>query len=103
MNASEPESSPATLALSEIERLRVAFRESVAAYVSRIEADFDAVCVKLTELSGREKIPHSKLRDLRDMLTLLRNTQVKTAKGRRKDIKKLDSVADDLRMLVENW
>ena len=37
------------------------------------------------------------------MLTLLRNSGVKPEKGRRKDLKKLDSISDDLTMMVENW
>ena len=44
-----------------------------------------------------------KIRDLRDMLTLLRHRQLKPDKGRRKDLKKIESVVDDLAMLIENW
>jgi t-SNARE complex subunit (syntaxin) len=37
------------------------------------------------------------------MLTLLRNRQLKPDKGRRKDLKKIESVVNDLTMLIENW
>ena len=35
-----------------------------------------------------------KIRDLRDMLTLLRHRQLKPDKGRRKDLKKIESVVE---------
>ena len=37
------------------------------------------------------------------MLTLLRHRQIKADKGRRKDLKKIESVVNDLAMLIENW
>ncbi len=37
------------------------------------------------------------------MLMLLRNASLKTDKGRRKDLKKIDSLIADLTMLTENW
>jgi len=37
------------------------------------------------------------------MLTLLRNAGVKPEKGRRKDLKKLDTISEDLAMMVQNW
>jgi t-SNARE complex subunit (syntaxin) len=34
---------------------------------------------------------------------LLRHRQLKPDKGRRKDLKKIESVVSDLTMLIENW
>ena len=43
------------------------------------------------------------LYDLRDMTTLLRTLDVKPVAGRRKDMKKIESLVDELRLLVERW
>ena len=45
----------------------------------------------------------AQLRDLRDMLTLLRTMQIKPQEGRRKDLKKIESVISDLELLAAQW
>lgn len=102
MASTEPEL-PIESALAEIERIRGLFREALAAYSARFEADLDALQQKIQGLATAGKIPHGCLRDLRDMLTLLRNASVKTTKGRRKELKKLDSLVADLQMITEGW
>ena len=47
--------------------------------------------------------PNSEIHDLRDMLTLLRTLEVKPEAGRRKDLKKIESLVEDLRLLSERW
>ena len=47
--------------------------------------------------------PHSEVHDLRDMLTLLRTLEVKPEAGRRKDLKKIESLVEELRLLSERW
>ena len=37
------------------------------------------------------------------MLTLLRTLEVKPEAGRRKDLKKIESLVEDLRLLSERW
>jgi len=54
-------------------------------------------------LTGAKKVPPAKMRDLRDMLTLLRKFSIKPEKGRRKDLKKIDALVGDLTMLIEQW
>lgn len=103
MEVDGTESSPAKLALSELERIKAAFREALVVYGSRVEAELDAVGSKISKHSGGKKLSSSKMRDLRDLLTVLRNVQIKADKGRRKDIKKIDAMVGDLNMLLENW
>ena len=47
--------------------------------------------------------PNSEIHDLRDMLTLLRTLEVKPEAGRRKDLKKIESLVEDLRQLSARW
>ena len=44
-----------------------------------------------------------RLHELRDMLTLLRNLQIKPADARRKDLKKVESVLAELQVLSKGW
>jgi len=97
------DSTPLVAAQSEIDRLRNALRETVDAYVARLDGELDDVKQKLLKQAGKPKVSSSKMRDVRDMLTLLRNTEIKTEKGRRKDIKRIDTLVGDLQILFERW
>jgi len=97
------EDSPIPSVLQELERLKINVHETLVQYEQRLEAEINAVRDILEKQLRQQKLSHTKLRDIRDMLTLLRHVQVKADKGRRKDLKKLESVVSDLAMLVENW
>ncbi len=103
MHVDDKESSPANSAVLELDRLRALFREAIDQYALRIDLEISKVQEKVAEQTSKPKIPATKLRDLRDMLTILRNTQIKSEKGRRKDIKKIDAMVGDLQLLTENW
>ena len=45
----------------------------------------------------------AQVHDLRDMLTLLRTMQIKPQEGRRKDLKKIETVINDLALLTAHW
>ncbi|GAB4167160.1 MAG: hypothetical protein Fur0032_05010 [Terrimicrobiaceae bacterium] len=103
MHSDDSENAPVRATVAEIERLRAEFRDLMKAYTQKVDGEFAGVQAALAGLASRDQLPGSLLRDLRDMLTVLRNTQIKPGKARRKDIKKLESVAEDLRMLTESW
>ncbi len=95
------EASPSKAVVSELQDLRAELRESASSYAARLDAEIERVCKAVESAGGNSSGP--KIRDLRDMLTLLRHRQLKPDKGRRKDLKKIESVVDDLAMLIENW
>lgn len=97
----ESATSPARSALEEIETVRATLRATLAAYEARLGADLDAVRDRIAAGSG--DLSPAKVHDLRDILTLLRNLDIKPEKGRRKDLKKIDSAVSDLALLVETW
>lgn len=45
------------------------------------------------------ELPKSRIRDLGDMITLVRKIDAKPLKGRRRDLKKIDATLGDLREL----
>ncbi len=103
MDAEAPESSPTKSVSGELDRLRAEFRAALESYATRIEEEISGVQQRVEALESKKKIPPAKLRDIRDMLTLLRKFSIKPEKGRRKDLKKIDSLVGDLSMLVEHW
>lgn len=89
--------------VEELETLRGDFRAALESYATRIEGEISAIRDAVEKDGADLKSSSAKMRDLRDMLTLLRKFQIKPEKGRRKDLKKLDSLVGDLTLLIENW
>lgn len=97
------ETSPAKSVVDELDGLRDAFRSALQAYASRLEEELGLVKKAVVDQSAKKRVPPARLRDLRDMLTLLRKFSIKPEKGRRKDLKKIDALVGDLSMLIEHW
>lgn len=103
MDSSANEAAPFKAIRDELEALRVTLRGTVESYVGRLDAEIAAVAAAVEREEAKKKVSSSRQRDLRDILTVLRNASVKADKGRRKDLKKIDGVVGDLTMLTENW
>lgn len=97
------ESSPLNSVTDELDQLQAALRATLESYALRLETEINEVRAKVEFEKEKKKVSHAKMHDVRDMLTLLRNSPVKADKGRRKDLKKIDSIIGDLKMLTENW
>ncbi|MFZ4775086.1 MAG: hypothetical protein ACOYM3_06975 [Terrimicrobiaceae bacterium] len=97
------EASPAKALLEELETFRGLYHGTLNAISSRVDEQLKAIKSHVEALGSGKDVPAGKNRDIRDMLTILRNADVKPDKGRRKDLKKLDSISDDLGMMVETW
>ena len=104
MKSDGTEASPTKAVVTELQNLRTELREAVDSY-----GDSSGIRNRAGAGDGREpaaplkNLSSARMRDLRDMLTLLRHRQIKPDKGRRKDLKKIESVVGDLAMLIENW
>jgi hypothetical protein len=103
MKSMAPDSLPTKAALEEIAAFRKSFRQALDACADRMDRDLDEVGAKIAALAAAKKFPSDRVRDLRDMLTLLRGHKVNLEKGRLKDLKKLQGVAEDLALLTEGW
>lgn len=97
------ETSPVKSVVEELDTLQAAFHGTLQSYSARIDSEIASIRDTIRTQEGRDKISSARLRDLRDMLTLLRNSSFKTDKGRRKDLRKIDNILEDLSMLTENW
>ena len=87
----------------ELDFLRKSFRESVNAYATRIETQLTQIRERVIEQAKSTKIQPSRIRDLRDIITLCRTLDLKPDKGRRKDLKKIESAVEEIQAMVQNW
>jgi hypothetical protein len=97
------EVSPMKSLAEELEFVRKAHRESIQVYSRRVEAQLTALRDTVLEQTKNPNPSPAQLRDLRDMITLCRTLDLKPEKGRRKDLKKIDTLLDELQVLVQNW
>ncbi len=118
------EASPFKSATGELDALRKAFRTACRHYAERVDMEIirlrERVATAAEAYHGDDQVkaaagtrgrsraghaadPNSQLRDMRDMLTVLRTLEVKPLDGRRRDLKKIEATVEDLRMLIERW
>jgi hypothetical protein len=81
---------------SALDGLRQTFTDVVEAYKLRILGEIADIAARTEEADDQGS-------DLREILNLIRNLQVKPERGRRKDLKKIDSLVGDLNLITENW
>ncbi len=92
--------SPAKSLGTDLRKLRQLLRGTGRAYLHRLEAELEEVARWAGAAEAAPTLPKSAIRDLGDMVTLIRKLDLKPAKGRRKDLKKLDATIGELRELV---
>jgi hypothetical protein len=97
------EVSPMKSVAEELDLLRRSFRESVNTYATRIETQLSQVRERVIGQAKNSKIPPSRIRDLRDIITLCRTLDLKPDKGRRKDLKKIESAVEEIQAMLQNW
>jgi hypothetical protein len=90
------ESSPLTMLESELRALRHDLRTVAKAYISRLENDLLVCIAALRSYGPIEQVPREMLQEIRDLTIIVRNRKLKPEKGRRKDLRKIDSLIVDL-------
>ncbi len=98
--------SPIKSAADEIEALRRVFRATLKHFASAVETDLDLLHKGIVAKDGigeKSKIPPELIRDARDMVTLIRTLDIKPEKGRRRDLKKIEGVVEELQKIVSKW
>jgi hypothetical protein len=97
------DASPMKSAGEELDFLRKVFREIISSYSARVEGEIAQIREAVAAEEKKKKLPSSRLRDARDIITLIRTLDVKTEKGKRRDLKKIDGLIEELNRFVENW
>ena len=90
------ESSPLTMLESELRSLHRDLRTIAKAYIARLENDLFVCLAALRSYGPIEQVPREMLHQIRDLTIIVRNRKLKPEKGRRKDLRKIDSLIVDL-------
>jgi hypothetical protein len=90
------ESSPLTMLESELRSLHRDLRTIAKAYIARLENDLFVCLAALKSYGPIEKVPREMLHQIRELTIVVRNRKLKPEKGRRKDLRKIDSLIVDL-------
>jgi hypothetical protein len=96
------ETSPVRMLESELQLLRRDLRATVRAYAARLEIGLAESAATLNSYKPAEELSRERLHQVRDLTIMLRNRKVKPAKGRRKDLRKIDSLITDLHLFMQN-
>jgi hypothetical protein len=90
------ESSPLTMLESELHALHCDLRKTAKAYIARLENDLLVCLAALRSYGPIEKVRREMLHQIRDLTIIVRKRKLKPEKGRRKDLRKIDSLIADL-------
>lgn len=94
--------SPVTMFEVELAALRRDLRRTLKAYAHRLETDLQTTATIVSALPAAEQLSKEHLHELREMTILLRRRKLKPEKGRRKDLRKIDSLVEDLQSFVQS-
>lgn len=84
----------------ELESLRRDLRSTIRAYVARLEIDLAESTQAVGSVKNGEDISRERLHDIRELMTLVRNRKLKPKNGRRKDVRKIDSLIRDVHSIT---
>jgi hypothetical protein len=89
------EATPVTMLAGELAVLRRDLRKTIRAYASRLEV---ALAESVAAVSSKrvDALSREQLHDIRDLTIMVRERKLKPEKGRRKDVRKIDSLIHDL-------
>jgi hypothetical protein len=93
------EVTPATLLDAELESLRRDLRATLRAYLARLEDEL-AQSRKTVSSLKNGALTRERLHEIREMMILLRNRKLKPQQGRRKDLRRIDSLIRDVHSLT---
>ena len=76
--------------------MRVELRQTIRSYSARLEIQLAQSLAAVQASAPPEELPRERLHELRDLTAMVRKRKVKPEKGRRKDLRKFDSIITDL-------
>jgi hypothetical protein len=95
------EVSPVTMLTDEMDAVRRDLRRTIRAYAARLELDLAESVAAVTRYNRAQELSRERLHDIRDLTIMMRKRKLKPEKGRRKDVRKLDSIIRDLHSITQ--
>ena len=86
----------------ELDAVRRDLRRTIRAYAARLELDLAESIAAVARCKGAEDLSRERLHDIRDLTIMMRKRKLKPEKGRRKDVRKLDSLIRDLHSIAQS-
>lgn len=90
-----------TMLTDELDAVRRDLRRTIRAYAARLELDLGESLAAVNGYKGAEDLSRERLHDIRDLTIMMRKRKLKPEKGRRKDVRKLDSLIRDLHSIAQ--
>jgi hypothetical protein len=85
----------------ELDSVRRDLRRTIRAYVARLELDLAESIAAVNRYKRGEHLSRERLQYIRDLTIMMRKRKLKPEKGRRKDVRKLDSLIQDLHSIAQ--
>src|SRR5213592_3169128 len=95
------EVSPVRMLTDELDAVRRDLRRTIRSYAARLELDLAESMAAVTLHKRAEDLSRERLHDIRDLTIMMRKRKLKPEKGRRKDVRKLDSLIHDLHSIAQ--
>ena len=96
------ETSPVRHLQLELQELRRELRTTARVYAKRLEHDLSLTTAALDRYAPAEKLDREQLHRVRDFSIMVRQRRLRPEKGRRKDLRKIETLISDLRPLVDD-
>ena len=96
------ETSPVRHLRLELQELRRELRTTARVYAKRLEHELSLTTAALDRYAPAEKLNREQLHRVRDFSIMVRQRRLRPEKGRRKDLRKIESLISDLRPLVDD-
>jgi len=86
----------------ELHSVRRDLRRTIRAYAARLEFDLAESIAAVNRYNSGENLARERLHDIRDLTIMMRKRNLRPEKGRRKDVRKLDSLIRDLHSIAQS-
>jgi hypothetical protein len=93
------EVTPATMLEAELKSLQRDLRATIRAYVARLEVDLTESREAVSSVKNGN-LTRERLHDIRELMILVRNRKLKPQHGRRKDLRRIDSLIHDVHSIT---
>ena len=93
------EVTPATMLEAELKSLQRDLRATIRAYVARLEVDLAESREAVSSVKNGN-LTRDRLHDIRELMILVRNRKLKPQHGRRKDLRRIDSLIQDVHSIT---
>ena len=93
---------PVNLLQTELQALRRELRATLRAYSARLEISLAQTTAAVAGSKPADELSREQMHKIRDLTQIVRDRKLKPEKGRRKDLRKIDALIEELEAAVQN-